>query len=114
MAEEKVASNLEHLEAFVKPVKSFESLDKVLDDKKPDSNESLSLCSRCSMTSTLTCQRCLSIVYCSKECQQKGSSGVKSHRKICAQIRKAKEKVEEEAEKLKFRRRNGKVRRIKV
>ena len=43
-----------------------------------------------------------------------GSSGVKSHRKICAQIRKANEKVEEEAEKIKFRRSNGKQRRIKV
>jgi len=60
-----------------------------------------SSCSICTVAAVTRCQRCLSIVYCSKECQQRGWTGVNSHRKICAQIKKAKEKVEGEDKKLK-------------
>lgn len=66
-----------------------------------DISASCSQCSICSVEAVSRCQRCLSIVYCSKECQQRGWSGQNSHRKICAQIKKAKEKLEEEEKKLK-------------
>lgn len=73
-------------------------------------DEETSVCSICSVSAVTRCQRCLSIVYCSKECQQRGWSGINTHRKICAQIKKAKEKVEEEAKKLKtFKRLKGKM-----
>jgi len=59
-----------------------------------------SVCSICSVASGSMCQRCLSVVYCNKECQLRGWTGQNPHRKICAQIKKAKQKVEEETEKL--------------
>jgi len=59
------------------------------------------ICSICSVEAVSRCQRCLSIVYCSKVCQQRGWTGQNSHRKICGQIKKAKEKVTEEEKKLK-------------
>jgi len=62
--------------------------------------KSSSICSICSAEAVSKCQRCLSIVYCSKECQQRGWTGLNSHRKICSQVKKAKEKVEIETEKL--------------
>ena len=80
-----------------------------IDDTKSVINAGSNICSICSLEAVSRCQRCLSIVYCSKECQQRGWSGQNSHRKICAQIKKAKEKVEEEENKLKsFKRLKGK------
>jgi len=79
------------------------------DTKSVTNNAGSNLCSICSTEAVSRCQRCVSIVYCSKECQQRGWTGQNSHRKICAQIKKAKEKVEEEEKKLKeFRRLKGK------
>eukprot|EP00092_Neocalanus_flemingeri_P020581 GFUD01022298.1.p1 GENE.GFUD01022298.1~~GFUD01022298.1.p1 ORF type:complete len:537 (+),score=157.93 GFUD01022298.1:57-1613(+) len=86
-------------ESEEKPIGSAASTD----ESKKDS-----VCSICSVATVSRCQRCLSIVYCGKECQTKGWTGVNGHKKICSQIKNAKKKVEEEAEKLTRYKRTGK------
>ena len=72
----------------------------------PPSNEvagikeykSANSCSICSKEAKSRCQKCLSIVYCSKSCQKNGWS---KHKDICNKIEKTKMIFQEEASKIK-------------
>jgi len=112
-----VASMKQNEKACARTKEVSVSLEEVSDEKASNDLHPVgeTVCSICSVAAVSKCQRCLSIVYCGKECQQRGWSGLNSHRKICAQIKKAKQKVEEEAERLKtFKRlKNKKVKKPK-